>query len=228
MDFKELLLGKPGQIQGVSPYSPEALQDMSKLRRSGLDILANPSAGFEPIAQQARTRFGQQTVPMLAERFLGSGQNLASSGLTQQLGQAGAGLEEALAAMQSQYGLQNRSQALQALSMGLQPQYQFFQTPEQQGLFAQLLPMAIQAGLGYLTGGASGAMMGGLKGMSGGTEFGNRLSNIQNELTSQKYASKPIFNSSGGVQGLYNPIFSSGFTSPAITAGTVFNNPSIF
>lgn len=213
MDYKELLLGKPGQIQGVSPYSPEALQDMSRLRQTGFDILANPSAGFQPIAQQARTRFGQQTVPMLAERFLGSGQNLASSGLTQQLGQAGAGLEEALAAMQAQYGLQNRSQALQALSMGLQPQYQFFQTPEQQGLVGSLLPMALQAGLGYLTGGGLGSVMSGIgslfgkstqpQGSSVPVGFPSRLGN---QLSAMNY---------GGVQGLYNPSFmSQGSTNP--------------
>ena len=206
MDFRSLFESKPAQLQSVSPYDPRQLQAMQSLRQSGLDILANPSAGFVPIAQQARTRFGQQTIPMLAERFLGSGQNLASSGLTQQLGQAGSGLEEALAAMQAQYGMQNRAQGLQALGMGLQPQYQFFQTPEQQGLLSQLLPLALQAGLGYLTGGASGALMGGL-----GGKF-----------------NQPAANQFGGVQGLYKPSFGAGFTNPAITSGTAFNNLSLF
>jgi hypothetical protein len=178
---------------------------MQSLRQSGLDILANPSAGFEPIAQQARTRFGQQTVPMLAERFLGSGQNLASSGLTQQLGQAGSGLEEALAAMQAQYGMQNRAQGLQALGMGLQPQYQFFQTPEQQGLLGQLLPLALQAGLGYLTGGGSGAIMSGLSGLfskptqpSGSSVPLGFPSRAGNALSSYAIS---------GVPSLYNPSF---------------------
>ena len=215
MDFRSLFEDKPAQLQSVSPYDPRQLQAMQSLRQSGLDILANPSAGFQPIAQQARTRFGQQTVPMLAERFLGSGQNLASSGLTQQLSQAGAGLEEALAAMQAQYGMQNRAQGLQALGMGLQPQYQFFQTPEQQGLLSQLLPLALQAGLGYLTGGGSGAIMSGLSGLfkksntQPQTEFGNRL----------------LANQTGAIQGLYKPSFGGGFMNPSITAGSSFNNP---
>lgn len=215
MDLQSLFGSRPAQLQSISPFDPRQLQAMERLRQSGLDILANPSAGFEPIAQQARTRFGQQTVPMLAERFLGSGQNLASSGLTQQLSQAGAGLDEALAAMQAQYGMQNRAQGLQALGMGLQPQYQFFQTPEQQGLLAQLLPLALQAGLGYLTGGGSGAIMGGLSGLlkksdtRPQTEFGNRL----------------LANQVGAIQGLYKPSFGGGFTNPALTAGSAFTNP---
>jgi hypothetical protein len=205
MDLQSLFGGRPAQLQSISPFDPRQLQAMERLRQSGLDILANPSAGFEPIAQQARTRFGQQTVPMLAERFLGSGQNLASSGLTQQLGQAGAGLEEALAAMQAQYGMQNRAQGMQAIGMGLQPQYQFFQTPEQQGLLGQLLPLALQAGLGYLTGGGAGSIMSGLSGLfskstqpSGSSVPLGFPSRAGSALSAMQY---------GGVPSLYNPSF---------------------
>ena len=205
MQISELFQSKPSQIQGVSPYDPAQLDAMKRLRQTGFDILANPSQGFEPIAQQARTQFQQKTVPMLAERFLGSGQNLASSGLTQQLSQGGAGLEEALAALQTQYGMQNRAQGLSALGMGLSPQFQFFQTPEQQGLVGSLLPMALQAGLGYLTGGGLGSLFSGLSGLFSkpSQPAGSQVplgfpSRTGNQLSAMNY---------GGIQGLFQPSF---------------------
>jgi hypothetical protein len=210
MDVKEFFMGKPSQIQGISPYDPAQLDAMKRLRQTGFDILANPSQGFEPIAQQARTQFQQKTVPMLAERFLGSGQNLASSGLTQQLSQGGAGLEEALAALQAQYGMQNRAQGLSALGMGLSPQFQFFQTPEQQGLVSSLLPLALQAGLGYLTGGGAGSIMSALGGLFNKPSSSSSPTNFGNRLAAMQY---------GGVEGLYKPSFAQGgqgFTNPLI------------
>lgn len=64
---------------------------------------------FTPIAQKARTQFQTQTIPSLAERFTAlGGQN--SSAFQGALGQAGAGLEEGLAAQESQYGLQQNAQ----------------------------------------------------------------------------------------------------------------------
>ena len=147
---------------------------------------------------------------MLAERFLGSGQNLASSGLTQQLSQGGAGLEEALAALQAQYGMQNRAQGLSALGMGLSPQFQFFQTPEQQGLVSSLLPLALQAGLGYLTGGGAGSIMSALGGLFNKPSSSSSPTNFGNRLAAMQY---------GGVEGLYKPSFAQGgqgFTNPLI------------
>jgi len=213
MAIMDLFQSKPAQIQGVSPYDPAQLADIQRLRQTGFGILADPTQSFQPIAQQARTQFQQKTVPMLAERFLGSGQNLASSGLTQQLSQGAAGLEEALAALQAQYGLQNRAQGLQAIGMGLSPQFQFFQTPEQQGLLGSLLPMALQAGLGYLTGGGAGALMSGLGGLFNKPASGSAPTSFGNKLTAMQY---------GGVEGLYKPSFAQGglgFTNPLIAGG---------
>lgn len=55
---------------------------------------------FETFAAPFKREFNEQTVPGIAERFAGVG-GLSSSGFTQSLGQAGAGLNEKLAALQS-------------------------------------------------------------------------------------------------------------------------------
>ena len=53
---------------------------------------------FESFAAPFRREFNEQTVPGIAERFAGLG-GLSSSGFQQSLGQAGAGLNEKLAAL---------------------------------------------------------------------------------------------------------------------------------
>ena len=85
--------------------------------------------------------------------------SLGSPAFASQLGQAGAGLEQGLAALQSQYGLQNQSQLMQLLGLGLSPQYENYAVPQEQGLLQQILPalgrVGGHAGLAALTGGSS-------------------------------------------------------------------------
>lgn len=102
---------------------------------------------FAPIAQQAQTQFYGQTVPSLAERFTslgGEGTSLGSSGFTGALGAAGAGLQENLAALGSQYGLQqqqlgmqqqgqDRDYLLNLLRFALLPQKETVYTPKGPG-----------------------------------------------------------------------------------------------
>jgi hypothetical protein len=110
-----------------------------------LQSLGGGTQSFEPIAQQARTQFQTQTIPGLAERFtsLGSGAQ-RSSAFQGALGQAGAGLEQNLAALGSQYGLQQRGldqQLLSALlSTALAPESETLITPGQPGALQELVP----------------------------------------------------------------------------------------
>lgn len=215
MDMKQFFQGTPAQIQTLSPYSKGQVKGMDLLRQSGFDLFANPTRGFDPLAQEARGEFQRKTIPSLYERLLGASGDLGSSALPQQLGEAGSRLDESLAASKAQYGLQNQAQALQMIFGGLQPQFQFMQTPGEQGFASTLLPMAIQAGLGYLTGGGAGALMSGLGGMFGKpsqrpqTEFGQRL----------------LANQFGAIQGLYRPSFGGGFMNPGMATGSAFSNP---
>jgi hypothetical protein len=138
--------GNKGGVKQAQTLNPQQQQVLQMLLQQGQQGLQNPYAGFGPIAQQARNQFNQQTVPGLAERFTSMGKNSLSSGaFTSQLGQAGAGLEEALAAMQSQYGQQNHQNALQTLSLGLSPSFQNFYLNSQPGLGENLFSGALQA-----------------------------------------------------------------------------------
>lgn len=157
MNWYDFLLGTPGGIQQVSPYSEQQQQAMSQIMPYSLYGLQNPQQGFEPMAQQARTQFMQTTIPSLAERFSSMGSNAMSSpAFLSQLGQAGAGLEQNLAAMGSQYGLQNRSQLMSLLGMGLSPQYQNYQVKAQPGLFQQMMPAMGRIGATALGAGMTG------------------------------------------------------------------------
>ena len=133
-----------GTAVGMPRFGQQQMTGLNQILQSGLSGLANPTQGFAPIAQQARSQFNQQTVPGLAERFTSMGGRgsaaLSSPAFASQLGQAGAGLEENLAAMQAQYGMQNQGNLLQMLQLGLQPQYENMLQPEQQGFWESILP----------------------------------------------------------------------------------------
>ena len=131
--------GKEGGIQQAQTYTPQQQNILQFLQQQGHQGLQNPYQGFAPIAQQARNQFNQQTVPGLAQRFASMGQNsLSSPSFASQLGQSGAGLEEALAALQSQYGQQYQQNALQQLALGLSPQFENFYQQSQPGFTENL------------------------------------------------------------------------------------------
>lgn len=134
-NFGQFLFGKPGGVSQVQRFSPEQQSIFSQLSNMGLQGLQNPTMGFEPIRQRAISQFNQQTIPGLAERFTGTGGALSSPAFASQLGQAGAGLSEGLASLESQYGLQNQSQLMQLLGLGLTPQFENIYQQAQPGLF---------------------------------------------------------------------------------------------
>jgi hypothetical protein len=125
--FTQLPTVTPGQAGIKGAAGNQALKT--------LQGLGGGQFNFEPIAQQARTQFQQQTVPGLAERFtsLGGGAQ-RSSAFQGALGQAGAGLEQGLAALQSQYGLKQQGLQQQLLKMllstSLSPEFQNVENPE--------------------------------------------------------------------------------------------------
>lgn len=129
------LFGQPGGIEQFSTMTPDQqsiIQYLMQLSHQGLE---NPQAGFEPVEQQARNQFSQQTIPSLAERFtsMGAG-SLSSPAFASQLGQAGAGLESDLSAQRAQYGQQNQQQMMQVLLSLLNPRSENVYRPAQGGL----------------------------------------------------------------------------------------------
>lgn len=154
---------QPGQLKQISTVTPGQEQLVNQAGRGGLDLLKQLQGqqfNFDPIAQQARTQFQTKTIPSIAERFTRMGDNAGSSALLASLGSAGSGLEQALAAMKSQYGLQERglNQQLlqQLLGVGLHPTQSHYFDQGEQGYGGQLLSMLAQAALAAGTGGAAG------------------------------------------------------------------------
>lgn len=163
MAVKDFLVGQPARLEQVERYSPEQLSAQKQILQSALQGISQPYAGFEPIEQRARSQFMQQTVPTLSERFTSLGGYgtgaLSSPVFASQLGSAGAGLEEGLAALRAQYGLQQRGLAQGLLPYGLQPRYENLFMGGQSGLAQEIIPLlsrlATMLGASYLTGGAS-------------------------------------------------------------------------
>jgi len=107
-----------GGAQGAFPMGPQiGMPDIPDAQFPEMDLA--------PIEQQARTQFAQQTVPSLAERFTSMGAGAQSSAaFARKLGQAGAGLEQSLAAMRArlmpQYAMQRAQYGLQRAGLGMQ------------------------------------------------------------------------------------------------------------
>lgn len=140
--------GNKGNIQQTSTVTPEVQQMLSQLLQQGSQKLQNPYQGFEPLAQEARTNFQQQTVPSIAERFTSMGGGaLSSPAFASQLGQAGSGLDQGLANMKSQYGMQNENQGLRMLQQGMMPSFSNTYMQSQPGLGESLFGGALGAGM---------------------------------------------------------------------------------
>lgn len=103
----------------------------------------NQPFNFAPIRQQAENRFRTETVPSIADRFLGMGNTRNSSGFQHALGSAASDLQTNLAGLQAQYDYQSHNQqqqnALQMLGMGLAPSYENIYTPASSGVLGGLL-----------------------------------------------------------------------------------------
>lgn len=140
--------GQPAQTQQLQNFTPQQQNALNALLSQGQQNF-NPEA----ISNQARKQFNQQTVPSLAERFTSLGNNsLSSPAFASQLGQAGAGLEENLAGLRSNMGLQQ-------LQLGLTPQFENLYQQRQPSFFESLSAPAMQALLYYLAGNQSQTAM---------------------------------------------------------------------
>lgn len=150
---REFFLGRPERTQMFSRYSPQNQQVFDELIQSILQqYQTGPSSfleAFEPIAQKARSDFEQRTVPSIAERFTAFGAGGGrSSAFAQQLGQAGAGLEESLAALGSQFGQRQQQLLQQLMSLGQQSPVL---RPSDLGFLGNFARQGLQAAPQYLS-----------------------------------------------------------------------------
>lgn len=156
--FGDLFLGSPAMQGQFALNTPQQSQFLNQDILSLLPQLLQQTnqrtqAGFAPLAQKATTQFNTQTIPSLAERFtaMGGGQN--SSAFQGALGSAGAGLQENLAGLESQYNLQQGGQQqnllLSLLGLFLRPQFENNFMAGGQGIFHGLAG-GVGQGLGGL------------------------------------------------------------------------------
>lgn len=191
--FSDFLYGSPARNEQISRYTPQQQSALNQLLSQGVSRLNQPQQQgydwqqqFQPIAQQARTNFNQQTVPGLAERFtsMGSGSGLSSPAFASQLGQAGAGLEGNLAALQAQYGQQgeqlnqsrqgmDQNYLLRLLQGGLTPQFDSLYHEEDPGFAQQGLQSLLQIAPSLI-----GGFFGGSPGAVGGQAIGSLLAQL--------------------------------------------------
>lgn len=156
--------GSPTQVTTTNKFTGQGQNALSQLLSGGMQGMQNPYQGFDPIEQRARSQFSRNTIPSIAERFTSLGDNALSSGaFASQLGESAANLEEGLAGLRSQYGLQNRSQLLQELGLGLTPQFENLIQPRESAGYTTFIPALLQALSQGMTAGATGNAGGGLQ-----------------------------------------------------------------
>ena len=150
--FYEALFGTPdsmGQTQLGTQQQQGMQSRLGQLGMRGIEqlypqMMQDPYKGFDDIANEARTNFQQQTLPTIAERFTQMGAQ-RSSAFPQQLGAAGAGLDQGLASMKSQYGQSRMGQQgnfLQSLlGTGMQRQFEPTKIEGKSGNIAEILKL---------------------------------------------------------------------------------------
>lgn len=155
-----------GQALQFQRFSPEQLQAMEQLRSLGMSGLgALQGLSFDPIEQRARQQFSKTTIPSLAERFTAMGGGQRSSAFQSALGEQASDLESQLAALRSQYGLQQHQALLPLLQLGLQPSFETVYSPPGPGFgasFAGPLAQGVGASLPLLLGGIGGPIGSGI------------------------------------------------------------------
>lgn len=171
MAFGDFLFGKKERMQQYPTQTTQGMDYLNNLLKMSQTGLNNPYAGFEPIENRARSQF-QQSLPSLAERFASMGTGAQrSSGFQSAIGRAQAGLEESLASLRSQYGLQNRGQMLQMGQLGLSPQFENVFRPATGGFLGELAGPLSRLGLGL--------------GMNYGVEHGAFGRNMMNQYNNK-------------------------------------------
>lgn len=162
--------GTPEKTKQLSSYAPYQQQAKQQLVSQIMQLLGGKGGAgkfdFTPIEEQARSQFASKTIPSIAERFTAMGDSQRSSAFQNALGSAGSQLEQGLAALKSQYGLQQQGLLQNLLQMGLSPEYENIYEPEQPGML-ESTGQSIMSWLPLL-----GSIAGGFLPLPGGSKLG--------------------------------------------------------
>lgn len=127
--IKQYVLGSPANAVQVSRFQPfqGGLQENITERIQNL-LGQNPS--FEPIAQQARQQYQEQSLPALKNQFSTPG---ASSAYQNAVSRGASNLETNLAALQSNYNVEQQKQIPALGKLALEPQFETIYEPAESG-----------------------------------------------------------------------------------------------
>ncbi len=161
--------GSPGGFAQLPSFTPEQQTALSELLQSGITGLRNRAQqapfkfDFAPIESQARANFSTETIPSIAEKFTSMGSGAPRSSAFQgALGGAASNLERDLAALKSQYGLQQEEIGLRRQGLednNLMNLLQFGLAPRNENLYFPSQPGALQ-GLASGGGGVVSSLLG--------------------------------------------------------------------
>ena len=159
-NFLDFLFGRGEKTEQFQRYTPEQEDVLNQLLGGGgqqlpqafdflKNILSQDPETMKQFQAPAMREFQEDIIPSIAERFSGLDAQ-KSSAFGQQLGKAGAGLEERLSAQRAGLGGQAISQLQSLLGGGLGPRFDTAVRPGQPGLaqagiggLAQLLPLLL-------------------------------------------------------------------------------------
>lgn len=150
-----LFSGRKPKMQQVKRFTPAQESALNQLMARGM--ADTDMAGLE---KRYRHLFERDTVPDLAERFTSMGGGQRSSSFEEALRRGGMDMSEQLAGLRQQSGMQ-------ALGLGLQPQFDTVMTPGSPGILQGLM-----GGVGGMLGGGIGQKLSGLLGLGVGRGMG--------------------------------------------------------
>jgi hypothetical protein len=142
--WNDTLFGEPPKLFPASRFTDFQQNALNYITQNALHGLGQSQFSFAPIANQQLERFNTQTIPSLAERFTAMGNGQRSSAFQGALGNAGRFLGNDLAALQSQYGLQQQGNLQNLLQLGLTPQFENIVNPAGKGIIPTAVDAAVQ------------------------------------------------------------------------------------
>lgn len=117
-NWGNFFLGSPGRYERIPRFDTGQQEALGAILQQGLSGLQQTPTSFEPIRELEMKRFREETIPAIKEGFAGQG---GSSALDYMMQQGGVDLNARLAALGSQYGLQQQRNLLDMLGLGLTP-----------------------------------------------------------------------------------------------------------
>jgi len=142
--------GGPRQANNFNPQQKNSQQQILQQLMGMLQNQQNPQnryEGFQGLEDQYRKNFAENTVPGLAERFTQAG-GQRSSAFQGAIGRAGSDLNTGLAALKSNYGMQNQGllnqQLQQLLQFGFKPEFTNYLEESDPGFGASSLQILLK------------------------------------------------------------------------------------